>query len=111
MKNAAWKPQGSLGLAGAGIAGLALSALVVLGAGGIVYRTVAPNGWLAQLFDRDPSEGVAAFLVLLALGVLAWLTRGSLSPRKRDRLSQLVVLVFAAAGLVQAVEFLLKAAA
>ena len=110
MKNVASKHPGGIGLVSAGIAGLALGVLVVLGAGGIVYRTVAPNGWLAQLFDRNPAEGAVAFLVLLALGVLAWLTHGSLNPQGRNRLSQVVVFVFAAAGLAQVVEYLLTSA-
>jgi hypothetical protein len=110
MKSAQ-KPPGSLGLASGALAGLVLSAFVVLGAGGIVYRALAPGGWLGQLFDRNPVEAVAAFVVLLALGVPAWLMRGSLDPAGRNRLSQVVVFVFAAAGFAQVVEYLLKTAA
>lgn len=109
MKHIGQKQTGGPGSFSQGLAGLTLAVLVVLGAGGIVYRTVAPDGWLARLFGRNPAEGVTALLALVALGVLVWLTRGWVNPGMRHRLSGILVFSFAAAGLLQVVEFLLDA--
>lgn len=80
--------------------GLAIAALVMLGIGGTIYKLIAPDGWIAQAFGRGLSAGAAALGSLLLIAGLAWFSRGSRSPRTRNRFSELFVYTFAAAGAV-----------
>lgn len=111
MKGIESEQTGRAGLWCQGLAGLTLAALVVIGAGGMIYRTLAPEGWLAQLFGRNPADGMAVLLSLIVSGIFAWLACGWINPQRRNQLSGLLVFIFAAAGLLQVVEFLLKSAA
>lgn len=90
------------------LAGFAIAALVVLGVGGTVYKAVAPDGWMAQVFGTNLAGGVAAVLALGAVGAFAWLTREWISARRRSRFSELFVYTFAAAGALYVVQLLLK---
>jgi hypothetical protein len=80
------------------LAGFAIAALVMFGVGGTVYKVVAPDGWMAQAFGRGLAGGMAATLALFALALFAWLTREWISPRRRNRLSELFVYAFAGTG-------------
>ena len=82
------------------LAGFAVVVLVMLGIGGTIYKLISPDGWVAQAFGRSLSAGTAALGSLLLIAALAWFSRGWTSPRSRNRLSELFVYTFAAAGLV-----------
>ncbi len=87
-----------------GLAGFAIAALVMLGVGGTIYKMIAPDGWVAQLFGRSLAGGMAALLALLMIGTSYWLTRSWVSIGNRNRRSELFVYVFAGAGLIYAVQ-------
>ena len=85
------------------IGGLIL-ALVPLGVAGTIYKTISPEGWVAQMFGQSIS---AAAAVLGALGVvlaLAWFSRVYSSPRRRNRHAGLFVYFFSAAGFIYALQ-------
>ncbi len=92
------KPAGEAAIFAQSLLGFALAALVMLGMGGSVYRLVAPGGWLAQLFGRSLAGGLAAVLAFLVIGLCAWLSRGWISVRQRNRHAELFVYFFAALG-------------
>ena len=89
------------------IAGFVIVALVMLGVGGTLYKAMAPGGWLAQFLGGGVAGGFAATLALAAMGLLAWLTREWTSPLQRNRLSELFVYGFAAAGAIYAARLLM----
>ena len=89
------------------LAGFAIAALVMAGVGGTVYNLIAPGGWFAQLLGRSLSGGLAVLLAFFLIGLCAWLTRGWISPRSRNRFSEVFVYVFAAAGAWYALELLI----
>ena len=89
--------------------GLALLLLVVAGIGGTIYKVIAPDGWVAQVFGRSLSAGAAALGSLTLILALAWFSRGWNSSRRgRNRFADLVVGVFAAAGSVYLAQFWIK---
>ncbi len=88
--------------------GFAVAVLVMLGIGGTVYKLVAPGGWLAQLFGRSMAGGFGAILAFMVIGLCFWLTRGWISVSSRNRYSEIPVYVFAATGLVYAVQLFTK---
>lgn len=90
------------------LAGFAIAALVVLGAAGTLYKFLAPDGWLAQLFGRSVEGGMAAVVGLAAIGLLAWLSRDWVSERHRNRYSEPLVYAFAAAGALYGIELLVR---
>jgi hypothetical protein len=89
------------------LAGFAIAALVMLGAGGTIYHLVAPGGWLAHLFGRSLAGGLAATLAFLLIGVCAWLLRAWTSITQRNHYSELFVYVFAGTGAIYAVQILM----
>lgn len=86
------------------LVGFMVAALVMLGVGGTIYKLVAPDGWIAQLFGRSLAGGMAALLALLMIGASYWLTRSWISVTSRNLYSELFVYVFAGAGLIYAVQ-------
>ncbi len=93
------------------LAGFAIALLVMLGVGGTVYNLIAPGGWFAQIFGRSLAGGLATLLALMMIGLCAWLMRSWVSVTSRNRYSELFVYVFAAAGLLYAVELMMKGGA
>jgi hypothetical protein len=88
--------------------GLAVVTLIMLGIGGTIYKLIAPDGWIAQAFSRSLGVGAAALGSLALVGALSWYSRGRRLPGVRDRLADLLVYTFAAAGLVYIVQLWLK---
>ena len=91
-----------------GAIGLAVVALVLVGIGGTIYKVISPSGWIAHIFGRSISAGVAALGSLVMIVVLAWFSRGRGTGRRRQRFSDLFVYAFAAAGLVYLAQLYLK---
>jgi len=84
--------------------GFVILALVLFGIGGTIYKIIAPDGWVAQVFGRSFSAGVAALGSLALVVTLAWFSRGWNSPRRRTQFADVAVYGFAAAGLLYAVQ-------
>lgn len=82
--------------------------LVLVGIGGTIYKVISPEGWVAQAFGRSLSAGVAALGSLLMIAGLAWFSRGWTSPRPRNRFPELLVVTFAAAGLLYIAQLWMK---
>jgi uncharacterized membrane protein len=89
------------------LAGFAIAVLVMVGVGGTVYNLISPGGWFAQVFGRSLAGGLAALLAFMVIGLCAWLTRGWMSPRTRNRYSEVFVYFFAAAGALYSLEFMI----
>jgi hypothetical protein len=81
-------------------AGLMLITLVIAGIGGTIYKVISPDGWVAQAFGRSMSAGVAALGSLMMIAGLAWFSRGWSATPERNRLTDLLLYTFAAAGLI-----------
>lgn len=105
MHNAKLKQVSDTSVFFQSIAGFAIAVLVMLGAGGTVYNLVAPEGWLARIFGRSLSGGLAAILALLIIGLCGWLTRHWISVGSRNRHSELFVYAFAAVGTLYAFQW------
>lgn len=86
--------------------GFAITALVITGIGGTIYKVIAPDGWISQAFGKSLSAGVATLGSLMLIVGLAWFSRGS--PRYRGTTSDMVVYGFAAAGFLYLVRLWLK---
>lgn len=97
-------------LFGAGqlVASLAVVVLVTLGIGGTIYKVISPDGWVATAFGRSLSAGAAALGSLMLIAALAWFSRGWTSTRNRNRMSDLVVYSFAAAGIIYLAQIWVK---
>jgi hypothetical protein len=90
------------------LGGFVLLALVMLGAAGTVYKVVAPDGWVAQVFGKGLSAGSAALTALFAIGALAWFSREWASPKQKNRMADLTFYAMAGAGLVYLAQFWMK---
>ena len=82
--------------------------LVLVGIGGTIYKVFSPEGWVTQAFGRSLSAGVAALGSLLMIVGLAWFSRGWAAPGPRNRLPDLLVVTFAAAGLLYIAQLWMK---
>jgi hypothetical protein len=82
--------------------------LVLVGIGGTIYKVISPEGWVAQAFGRSLSAGVAALGSLLMIAGLAWFSRGWTAPGPRNRFPELLVVTFAAAGLLYIAQLWVK---
>ena len=81
--------------------GIGILTLVLVGIGGTIYKVMSPEGWLAQAFGRSLSAGAAALGALIVVGLLAWFSRSVTSSHDtRNRVADLLVYAFAAAGIV-----------
>ncbi|HKI64687.1 MAG TPA: hypothetical protein VKA16_08690 [Burkholderiales bacterium] len=88
------------------VVGFVVLALVMIGVGGSVYRMIEPEGWLVQLFGAGISSATAALVSLLVLTVLSWFTREWVSAYQKNRFSDVVIYVFAGAGVVYLAQLL-----
>jgi hypothetical protein len=88
------------------VIGFAVLALLTIGVGGTIYRMIEPDGWLVQLFGGSFTAGSAAMLSLLALLVLSWFAREGVSAYQKNRLADVVIYVFAGAGVVYLAQML-----
>src|SRR2546427_8606018 len=80
--------------------GFVVVGLVLVGIGGTIYKVISPDGWVASAFGRSLSAGAASLGSLIMIAGLAWFSRGWNSPQYRNRFSDLLVLSFAAAGVL-----------
>ena len=81
------------------LAGFAISALVLVGIAGSIYRLVAPEGWVVQAFGSSFGLGAALLAALLGAAALVWALPGFM-PSQRARIADAVVYGFAAAGVL-----------
>jgi len=88
--------------------GFAVLALVLAGIGGTIYKTISPEGWIAQAFGRSLSAGAAALGSAFLIAGLAWFSRSWGDVRKRTLVSDFLVYSFAAAGIIYLVQLCIK---
>jgi len=79
--------------------GFALSALVMIGISGSIYKLVAPQGWVVQAFGHGFGLGAALLAAVLGAAAVVWALPGWM-PVQRARIADWVVYGFAAAGLL-----------
>lgn len=79
--------------------GFAISALVLIGISGSIYKLVAPEGWVVQAYGHSFGLGTALLAALLGAAALVWALPGWM-PSQRARVADVVVYGFAAAGLL-----------
>lgn len=89
--------------------GFALSALVLIGISGSIYKLVAPQGWVVQAFGHSFGLGAALMAALLGAAAMVWALPGWM-PAQRARIADAVVYGFAAAGLIYLGQILAGAA-
>ncbi|MGA7984084.1 MAG: hypothetical protein WCA01_02770 [Burkholderiales bacterium] len=89
------------------LVGFMVLALVMIGVGGTVYRMIAPEGWLVQLFGTGVTAATAAVLSLLVIAVLSWFSREWASAYQKNRLADVLIYVFAGAGVVYLAQILM----
>ena len=89
------------------IVGFVVLAILMIGVGGTIYRMIAPDGWLVQIFGASFSAGTAALLSLVALVGLSWFSREWVSTYQKNRLADVLIYVFAGAGVVYLAQMLL----
>ena len=77
-----------------------LLSLVLGGIGGTVYKVLAPDGWVSQMFGHSLSAGVAALGAMGLVGGLAWFSRSWGDPDTRSLPTQLLIYGFAAVGIL-----------
>ena len=85
---------------GQALLGFAVLALVLAGIGGTIYKTISPEGWIAQAFGRSLSAGGAALGSVILMMVLAWFSRSWGDVRRRTLVADFLVYGFAAAGII-----------
>jgi hypothetical protein len=93
---------------GYALAGLILVSMVLIGLGGTVYKLLAPDGWVAQAFERSFAAGLVTLVSIVSVALLAWLSRGSASPIVRNRAADVIVYALAVVGVFYAVQLALK---
>ncbi len=81
------------------LAGFAISASVLVGIGGSIYKLIEPEGWFVQAFGHSFGLGAALLAALLGAAAVVWALPGYL-PSQRARIADTVVYGFAAAGLL-----------
>lgn len=82
------------------LVGFVVLALVMVGVGGTVYRMIAPEGWLVQWFGTGVTATAAAILSLMLIAALSWFSREFVSAFQKNRLADVLIYVFAGAGVV-----------
>lgn len=80
-------------------AGFVLSALVLIGISGSIYRLIAPQGWFVLAFGHSFGLGAALAAAILGAAAVVWALPGWI-PTQRARIADAVVYGFAAAGLI-----------
>jgi hypothetical protein len=79
--------------------GFAISALVLVGIGGSIYRLIAPQGWVVLAFGHSFGLGAALVAAVLGAAAVVWALPGW-APTQRAHIADAVVYGFAAAGLI-----------
>jgi hypothetical protein len=90
--------------------GFAISALVLIGISGSIYRLIAPQGWFVQAFGHSFGLGASLTAAILGAAALVWAIPGWM-PSQRTRVADAVVYGFAAAGLIYLGQMLAQGAA
>jgi len=80
-------------------AGFAISAMVLVGIAGSIYKLVAPEGWVVQAFGSSIGLGAALLAALVGAAAMVWALPGFM-PSQRARIADVVVYGFAAAGVL-----------
>src|SRR3970282_1742470 len=80
-------------------AGFAISALVLVGISGSLYKLIAPPGWGVHAFGHRFGLGAALLAAVLGAAAVVWALPGWM-PVQRARIADAVVYGFAAAGLL-----------
>lgn len=80
-------------------AGFAISALVMIGISGSIYKLIAPHGWVVQAFGHSFGLGAALLAAVVGAAAVVWALPSRL-PVQRARIADAVVYGFAAAGLL-----------
>ena len=88
--------------------GFCLTVMVLIGICGTIYKLLAPSGWIASLMGRGFSGGVAAIGLMVVFGVVGWVARTWTTTREQAATANLVVYLFAAAGLIYSFHFYAK---
>jgi len=57
-------------------AGFAISACVLIGIGGTIYKLIAPEGWFVQAFGHSMGLGAALMAALLGAAAVVWTLPG-----------------------------------
>ncbi|MEO8717250.1 MAG: hypothetical protein ABI423_03415 [Burkholderiales bacterium] len=78
-------------------AGFAISALVLVGISGSIYKLISPQGWVVQAFGHSFGLGAALLAAMLGAAAVVWALPGFM-PVQRARLADAIVYGFAAAG-------------
>jgi hypothetical protein len=86
------------------LVGFGVVMLVAIGITGMIYRVIAPDGWIAEAFSRSLSAGLTTLVTLGVIGALVWLN-GPTPHGKYSTSIEIVVLGIAGAGAL----FLLQA--
>jgi hypothetical protein len=87
-------------------AGLTVSALVMTGIAGTIYKVISPGGWIAQAFGHSVKAGFSLLVAVALLVGFAYLSRTwTPSPKRRNLTANAVVCGFAVAGLVYLLHF------
>jgi len=79
--------------------GFAISALVLVGISGSIYKLVSPQGWVVQAFGHSFGLGAALLAAVLGAAAVVWTVPGWM-PVQRARIADAVVYGFAAAGML-----------
>jgi hypothetical protein len=72
--------------------------LIMIGIAGTVYRVIAPDGWIAQAFNRSALSGVVALCSIGIVAGMLWLKRGNTLFAKRNKVTEMIVMGFAGLG-------------
>ena len=78
-------------------AGFVISACVLIGISGTIYKLIAPEGWFVQAFGHSLGLGAALMAALLGAAAVVWALPGWM-PSQRARIADAVVYGFTAAG-------------
>ena len=80
-------------------AGFAMTALVMTGIAGTIYKVIAPGGWIAQAFGHSVKAGFSLLVAItVLLGFFYFSRTWTPSPKHRNLTANVVVSVFALAG-------------
>jgi len=88
------------------VGGFLLLALIMLGVGGTLYKLMAPDGWLSQLFGGSLGYLGAIVLALVGVVTFAWFAQDQIAPTPRDSIGDWWVYLCGLAGLFYAAEIL-----
>jgi hypothetical protein len=81
------------------LAGFVVSACVLTGISGTIYKLIEPEGWFVLAFGRSLGLSAALLAALLGAAAVVWALPGW-KPTQRARIADAVVYGFAAAGLL-----------